>query len=164
MSRLEELKQLFSPAVLIATITYCVWRTINYCSYVSNFGAGYDALGFVSNESFVAGANIGVIAKTRQSPLNRNPSLSQRQNPSQSPNRNPNHSSNLLRNRSPGRSLNPSRSLNPRFQPPQIPCLISSFRPSISSFGLRMHAVKMQGRDAKADADKKLTVPSGTVS
>ena len=62
MSRLEELKQLFSPAVLIATITYCVWRTINYCSYVSNFGAGYDALGFVSNESFVAGANIGVIA------------------------------------------------------------------------------------------------------
>lgn len=61
LSRLEELKQLFTPAALLATVTYCIWRTINYCSYVSNFGAGYDALGYVSNESFIAGANIGVL-------------------------------------------------------------------------------------------------------
>lgn len=61
MSRLEELKSLFTPAALLATVTYCIWRTVNYCSYVSNFGTGYDALGYVSNESFLAGANIGVI-------------------------------------------------------------------------------------------------------
>lgn len=62
MSRLEELRSLCTPAALLALVTYCAWRTINYCSYVSNFGIGYDALGYVSNESFISGANIGVIA------------------------------------------------------------------------------------------------------
>lgn len=60
--KLLRMRQQFTPTAALVLITYALYRSVAYSSYVTNFGWYSDALGYVSTIPFMAGASVGNLA------------------------------------------------------------------------------------------------------